>query len=43
MIAVGSGQVLENAQRCDGDLLLTHAPAAEIGFIEAGFGLSRTL
>ena len=41
VIAVGSGQALKNAQRCDGDLLLTHAPAAEIGFIEAGFGQSR--
>ena len=41
VIAVGSGQALKNAQRCDGDLLLTHAPAAEIKFIESGFGQSR--
>ena len=41
VIAVGSGQAIKNAQRCDGDLLLTHAPAAEIKFIESGFGQSR--
>ena len=41
VIAVGSGQALKNAQRCDGDLLLTHAPAAETAFIKEGFGQAR--
>ena len=38
VIAVGSGQALKNAQRCDGDLLLTHAPAAEIRFLKRALG-----
>ena len=41
VVAVGTGQALENARNCDGDLLITHAPEAETTFVEAGFGLAR--
>ncbi len=41
VVAVGTGQALTNAQRCDGDLLITHAPEAENAFVTAGFGVER--
>ncbi|MEM9320020.1 MAG: substrate-binding domain-containing protein [Pseudomonadota bacterium] len=41
VIAVGTGQALQNAARCDGDLLITHARAAEDAFVAQGFGLAR--
>ena len=41
IIAVGTGQALKNAQNCDGDLVIVHARAAELRFIEQGYGLQR--
>lgn len=41
-IVVGSGEALELGRRKDVDVLLTHAPAAELAFVRDGFGLGRT-
>ena len=41
VIAVGTGKALRLAQDGDVDLVLVHAPDAEIEFIEAGFGVER--
>ena len=38
VVAVGSGQALELGRRGDADVLLTHAPAAEQQFMDAGYG-----
>jgi len=41
VVAVGTGQALKNASRCDGDLLIVHSRAAEDAFIAAGYGAER--
>ena len=41
VVAVGTGQALKNASRCDGDLLIVHSRAAEDAFIAAGYGSAR--
>ena len=41
VVAVGTGQAINNAENCDGDVLLVHAKAQEEAFVEAGFGVSR--
>jgi len=41
VVAVGTGQALGNAERCDGDILIVHARAAEEAFVAAGFGTAR--
>ena len=41
VVAVGTGQALKNASRCDGDLLIVHSRDAEDAFIEAGYGAAR--
>ena len=41
VVAVGTGQALQNASRCDGDLLITHARQAEEAFVAEGFGTAR--
>lgn len=41
VVAVGTGQALGNAERCDGDMLIVHARAAEEEFVAAGFGTER--
>jgi len=41
VVAVGTGQALENGRRGDGDVLLVHARAAEEKFVADGFGLER--
>ena len=38
VVAVGSGQALRNAENCDGDIVLVHAPEDEKTFMENGFG-----
>lgn len=38
VVAVGTGQAIKNAMRCDGDVLLVHAKAAEEKFVAAGYG-----
>lgn len=41
VVAVGTGQALKNAQRCDGDMLITHAKEAENTFVDNSFGVAR--
>ncbi|MCG8620526.1 MAG: substrate-binding domain-containing protein [Proteobacteria bacterium] len=41
VVAVGTGQALTNARRCDGDVLITHARPAEEAFVANGFGRYR--
>lgn len=41
VVAVGTGQALKNAGNCDGDMLITHARAAEETFVAEGKGLAR--
>jgi len=41
VVAVGTGQAIQNASRCDGDLLVTHARTAEVAFVAQGFGTVR--
>jgi len=41
LLVVGTGQAINNAQNCDGDVLLVHAQAQEDAFVEAGYGVSR--
>ena len=40
-VAVGTGKALEIAKNCDADVLLVHAPAAEMEFVKAGHGIDR--
>ncbi|ACN14866.1 predicted ABC-type molybdate/tungstate transporter, periplasmic substrate binding protein [Desulforapulum autotrophicum HRM2] len=39
--ATGTGKALKLGERCDVDVLLVHAPAAEKRYIDAGFGKDR--
>ena len=41
VVAVGTGQAIKNAQRCDGDVLLVHSKAAEEKFVSDGYGVKR--
>ncbi|MGC3966703.1 MAG: substrate-binding domain-containing protein [Pirellulales bacterium] len=41
VVAVGSGQALENARRGDGDVIVAHSPEAEEKFMADGFGTVR--
>ena len=38
VVAVGTGQAIKNAMRCDGDVLLVHAKSAEKTFVADGYG-----
>lgn len=38
VVAVGTGQAIKNAKRCDGDVLLVHARSDEEAFVAAGYG-----
>ena len=40
-IATGTGKALKLGENCDVDVLLVHAPQAEIDFINKGFGTTR--
>ncbi|SLN60885.1 PBP superfamily domain protein [Roseivivax jejudonensis] len=42
VVAVGTGQAIENARNCDGDVLLVHAKPAEEAFVADGYGTART-
>lgn len=42
VVAVGTGQALKNAEKCDGDVLLVHAKKAEEEFVAKGYGVART-
>ncbi|MGH7128127.1 MAG: substrate-binding domain-containing protein [Planctomycetaceae bacterium] len=41
VVVAGSGEVLEIGRRADADVLITHAPAAELRFVEDGYGVDR--
>jgi len=41
VVAVGTGQALENGRRGDGDVLLVHAKPAEEKFVAEGYGVKR--
>jgi len=41
VVAVGTGQALENGRRGDGDVLLVHAKPAEEKFVAEGYGVER--
>lgn len=41
VVAVGTGQAIKNARRCDGDVLLVHAKSAEEEFVAEGYGEYR--
>ena len=43
VIAVGSGQAIEQASRGDADVVLVHSPAAEKKMVDAGDGVERAL
>ena len=42
VVAVGTGQALRNAEKCDGDILVTHSKIDEVKFVENGFGTKRS-
>ena len=41
VVAVGTGQALKNARKCDGDVLIVHHKESEEKFINDGFGIFR--
>lgn len=41
VVAVGTGQALMNAARCDGDVVITHDRTAEESFVADGYGVER--
>jgi tungstate transport system substrate-binding protein len=41
VVAVGTGQAIQNARNCDGDVLLVHAKAQEEKFVADGGGVER--
>ena len=41
VVAVGTGQAINNARNCDGDVLVVHSKADEEQFVRDGFGISR--
>lgn len=41
VVAVGTGQAIKNAMRCDGDVLLVHAKEDEEAFVAGGYGEYR--
>jgi tungstate transport system substrate-binding protein len=42
-VAVGSGQAMTMGQEGNADVLLVHAPASEVTFMEGGYGKDRAL
>jgi tungstate transport system substrate-binding protein len=42
-VAVGSGQAMKMGEEGNADVLLVHAPASEVTFMENGFGRDRAL
>jgi tungstate transport system substrate-binding protein len=41
VIAVGTGAALQYGRRCDADVVMVHAPAAEEKFVAEGYGIER--
>jgi len=42
VVAVGTGQALKNAKKCDADVLIVHDKKSEEKFVKEGFGLFRS-
>ena len=42
VVAVGTGQALKNAKKCDADVLIVHDKKSEEKFVNEGFGLFRS-
>lgn len=42
-VAVGSGEAMKMGEEGNADVLLVHAPASEVAFMDAGFGTDRFL
>ena len=40
-VSTGTGKALEHGRNCDVDVLLVHAPAAELKMVEEGFAIDR--
>lgn len=40
-VATGTGKALKLGENCDADILMVHAPASEMKFVDAGFGIDR--
>ncbi|MDR2696029.1 MAG: substrate-binding domain-containing protein [Deltaproteobacteria bacterium] len=40
-VSTGTGKALEHGKNCDVDVLLVHAPAAELKMVEEGFAVDR--
>ena len=40
-INTGTGQAINNAKNCNGDILITHAEKLEESFVNSGYGVSR--
>src|SRR3990172_8764775 len=43
IISAGTGIAIQHAQNGDADLILVHAPAQELTFLEQGWGLNRKI
>ncbi len=41
VVAVGTGQAIKNAEKCDADILFVHHKPSELKFVSNGFGLYR--
>lgn len=41
VVAVGTGQAIMNAKKCDGDILFVHHKPSEMKFVEDGYGVYR--
>ena len=41
-VAVGTGKALALGQNCDVDVLMVHAPEAELNYVSNGYGVKRT-
>ncbi len=41
VVAVGTGQAIRNARKCDGDVLIVHHKKSEEKFVNDGFGIFR--
>ncbi len=40
-VATGTGKALKLGENCDADILMVHAPASEMKFLKAGYGVDR--
>lgn len=40
-VSTGTGKALKLGENCDADVLMVHAPAAEMEYVKSGFGINR--